>query len=208
MKKDNGGKSTPKSKRAVCIIADPDKIRLLADFTRAEILQLLHEHPMTESQLSRELGLTKAAVGYHLNLLKKAQLICLERIEPEKHGILQKFYSPLAGFFIVDYNHIPDDVKRYFIQTEIILLRGLLTAFQLDHHFYGISAITLERLAIAMLKQLEKTGRKYTEEKLVETPGTLKVKIYAEAVAALMKKDEWHSLFNQRQKRRSPIKKE
>jgi len=208
MKKDNGGKSTQKSKRAVCIIADPDKIRLLADFTRAEILQLLHEHPMTEAQLSKELGLTKAAVGYHLNLLKKAQLICLERIEPEKHGILQKFYTPIAGFFIADYDHMPDDVKRYFIQTEIILLRGLFTAFQLDHHFHGISAFTLEKLAAAMLKQLEKTGRKYTEEKLVETPGTLKVKIYAEAVAALMKQDEWHLLFNQRRERGSTIKKE
>ena len=186
---------------AVCIIADPAKIRLLADFTRAEILQLLHELPMTESQLSKELGLTKAAVGYHLNLLKKAELICLDRREPEKHGILQKFYSPVAGFFIVDYDQIPDDVKRYFIQTEIILLRGLFTAFQLDHHFYGISAITLEKLAIAMLRQLATTGRKYTEEKLVETPGALKVKIYAEAVATLMKQDEWHSLFNQHQKR-------
>jgi len=207
MKQDNGGKSTPKSKKAVCIIAEPDRIRLLADFTRAEILQLLHEHPMTESQLSRELGLTKAAVGYHLNLLKKAQLICLERIEPEKHGILQKFYNPIAGFFIVSYNHIPNDVKRYFIQTEIILLRGLFTAFQLDHHFHGISAITLEKLAVAMLKQLERTGQKYTEKTLVETPGTLKVKIYAEAVATLMKQDEWHSLFNQHQKRGSPIRK-
>ena len=43
-------------KMAVCIVDDPDKIRLLADFTRAEILQLLCEHPMTETQLSKELA--------------------------------------------------------------------------------------------------------------------------------------------------------
>ena len=78
-------------KTAICIVDDPNKIRLLADFTRAEILQLLCEHPMTESQLSKEFGLTKAAIGYHLNLLMKSQLIYLERVEPEEHGILQKF---------------------------------------------------------------------------------------------------------------------
>ena len=179
-------------KMAVCIVDDPDKIRLLADFTRAEILQLLCEHPMTEAQLSDELGLTRAAVGYHLNLLMKAQLIYLERVEPEEHGILQKFYSPVAAFFIVDYERIPKDAKRYFIQTQIIHLRGIFTAFQLNHHFPGVSPTTLEKLAVALLKQLENTGRKHAEEGPVENAETLKVKIYAEALENLMKQDEWH----------------
>ena len=181
----------------VCIVDDPDKIRLLADFTRAEILQLLCEHPMTEAQLSDELGLTRAAVGYHLNLLKKAQLIYLERVEPEEHGILQKFYSPVAAFFIVDYDRIPNDAKRYFIQTQIIHLRGIFTAFQLNHHFPGVSPTTLEKLAVAVLKQLKNTGRKHTEEGPVENAETLKVKIYAEALENLMKQDEWHALFKE-----------
>ena len=179
-------------KMAVCIVDDPDKIRLLADFTRAEILQLLCEHPMTEAQLSDELGLTRAAVGYHLNLLMKAQLIYLERVEPEEHGILQKFYSPVAAFFIVDYERIPKDAKRYFIQTQIIHLRGIFTASQLYHHFSSVSPETLEKLAVAMLKQLEKTGRKHTKEGPVKNAETLKVKIYAEALENLMKQDEWH----------------
>jgi DNA-binding transcriptional ArsR family regulator len=199
MERDKGGKhNTSKPfKMAVCIVDDPEKIRLLADFTRAEILQLLHERPMTEAQLSKELGLTKAAIGYHLNLLKKAQLIRLERSEPEKHGILQKFYTPIAGFFIVNYNHIPNDVKRYFIQTQIMILRGIFTAFQIDHHFSGVSPITVEKLAAVMLKQLERTGRKYVDEELVENPGTLKVRIYADTVSALMNEDEWYALFHE-----------
>ncbi|MFB0514904.1 MAG: ArsR/SmtB family transcription factor [Candidatus Bathyarchaeia archaeon] len=180
---------------SVCIVDDPDKIRLLADFTRAEILQLLCEYPMTEAQLSDELGLTRAAVGYHLNLLKKAQLIYLEKVEPEEHGILQKFYSPVAAFFIVDYDRIPNDAKRYFIQTQIIHLRGIFTAFQLNHHFPGVSPTTLEKLAVALLKQLENTGRKHAEKGPVENAETLKVKIYAEALESLMKQDEWHALF-------------
>ena len=186
-------------KMTVCVVDDPDKIRLLADFTRAEILQLLCEYPMTETQLSKELGLTRAAIGYHLNLLMKAQLIYLERVEPEEHGILQKFYSPIAAFFIVAYDHIPNEAKRYFIQTQIIHLRGIFTAFQLNHHFSGVSPETLEKLAVAMLKQLENTGRKHIKERPVKNAETLKVKIYAEALESLMKQDEWYALFKESQ---------
>ena len=197
MKKDNGGKqSTSKPlKKAVCIVDDPDKIRLLANFTRAEILQLLCEHTMTEAQLSDELGLTRAAVGYHLNLLMKAQLIYLERVEPEEHGILQKFYSPMAAFFIMNLDCIPNDVKRYFIQTQIMHLRGIFAAFQLHHRFSSVSPATLEKLAMAMLKQLENAGRKHAEEGPVQNADTLKVKIYAEALEGLTKQDEWHTLL-------------
>jgi len=180
---------------AICIVDDPEKIKLLADFTRAEILQLLCEHPMTEAQLSEELGLTKAAVGYHLNLLLKTELIYLERVEPEEHGILQKFYSPIAAFFIVDCDHIPHDVKRYFLQMQIMYLRGIFIAFRLHHRFFGVSPENLEKLAATMLKQLKETGRKYKEEGPVENAETLKVKIYAEVLDNLTKQDEWHALF-------------
>ena len=199
MTKDNGGEqSTSKPfKIAVCIVDDPDIIRLLADFTRAEILQLLCEQPMTEAQLSKELGLTRAAVGYHLNLLVKARLIYLQKVEPEEHGILQKFYSPVAAFFTVDYDRIPSDVKRYFIQMQIVHLRGIFAAFQLQHRFFGVSPTTLEKLAVAMLKQIENTGRKHAEDELVENAETLKVKIYAEALESLTKQDEWHTLLKE-----------
>ena len=180
---------------AVYIVEDPKKIRLLADFTRAEILQLLCENPMTEAQLSEELGLTRAAVGYHLNLLLKAELIYIARVEPEKHGILQKFYNPIAAFLIIDCDHIPHDVKRYFLQTQIMYLRGIFIAFQLHHRFFGVSPAILEKLALAMLKQLEETGRKYTKEAPVENAETLKVKIYAEVLNNLTRQDEWHALF-------------
>jgi DNA-binding transcriptional ArsR family regulator len=180
---------------AVCIVEDPEKIKLLADFTRAEILQLLCEHPMTEAQLSKELGLTRAAVGYHLNRLLKAELIYLKKVEPEEHGILQKFYSPIAAFFIVDYDLIPHDVRRYFLQMQIMYLRGIFIAFQLNHRFFGVSPTTLEKLATAMLKQLESTGRRYAKERSVDNAETLRVKIYAEALENLTKQHEWNALF-------------
>ncbi|MDH5771108.1 MAG: helix-turn-helix domain-containing protein, partial [Candidatus Bathyarchaeota archaeon] len=106
-----------KPKNAVFIVKSQETIQLLADFTRAEIIRLLSRHSMTEKQLSDELGITKAAVGYHLHLLLKAGLIEISRLEAEEHGILQKYYAPMAAMFIIDTDNIPKDVKRFFIQT-------------------------------------------------------------------------------------------
>lgn len=179
----------------VYIVDNPDKIRLLADFTRAEILRLLSKTPMTETRLSAELGLTKAAVGYHLHLLMEAGLINLEKVEAEAHGILQKYYSPIAALFIVKPDRIPNNVRRYFVQVQIEHLRGMFSAFQLYHRVSAVSSKTLEKLADAMLKQLKIVGQKHTKEKKTADAETLKVKVYAEALANLTKQKEWHTLF-------------
>jgi DNA-binding transcriptional ArsR family regulator len=185
-----------KLKKSVYIVDDPETIRLFADFTHSKMLQLLSEHPMTEAQLSAELGITRAAIGYHLNPLKKAGLIYLYKVEAEEHGILQKFYSPIAAVIVANYDNIPKDVKRNFIQIQIEHLRGIFTALQLQHRFSGISPENLEKLAVAMLKQLEKTCRDYKGVKVVKNAENLKIKIYAEALASLTKLDEWNALIN------------
>lgn len=179
----------------VYIVDDPDKIRLLADFTRAEVLRLLSKYPMTETQLSKQLGITKAAVGYHLHLLMEAGLIRIEKVEAEKHGILQKYYSPIAALLIVDPDRIPKDVRRYFIQTQIEHLIGMFSVFQLYHHVSKVSSGTLEKLAVVMLKQLKDVGQKHVKEEMTEDAETLKVKVYTEALASLTKQKEWRTLF-------------
>ncbi|MCK4320792.1 ArsR family transcriptional regulator [Candidatus Bathyarchaeota archaeon] len=121
------------------IVKDQEAIRLLADFTRAEIIRLLSRHSMTEKQLSEELGLTKAAVGYHLHLLLDAGLIEITKLEAEKHGILQKYYAPMAALFIIYTDNLPKDVKRFFIQTEIEHLRGMLIVCRLYERISEVS---------------------------------------------------------------------
>ena len=181
---------------AVCIVDDPDKIRLLADFTRAEILRLLGTQPMTETQLSEQLGLTKAAIGYHLRLLMKVGVVRIEKLEAEKHGILQKYYRPAAALFIVDLEHIPKDVRRYFIQIQVEHLIGIFSVFQLYHRISKISSKALEKLAEALLEQLKEVGERYvTEEITEEDSGALKVKVYGEALTNLTKQNEWRMLF-------------
>ena len=72
-------------KRAVLIIKDPEVIHLLSSFIKSEILRLLGMRPMTETQLSKVLRLTKAAVGYHLHSMKDVGLI---QIDIERIGNL------------------------------------------------------------------------------------------------------------------------
>lgn len=194
--------ATLSPREAVSIIRDPEKIRLLADFTRAEILRLLSKQPMTETQLSRELGLTKAAIGYHLRLLMDAELIHVERTEAEEHGILQKYYGSTAALFIVDPDNIPSEVKRYFIRVEMEHLRGIFSVFRFYHHILYISSKNLEKLAEVMLKQLKEVGQKYMQEKVTGDSEALKIKVYAEALANLMKQEDWLTLFPDLYKRK------
>ena len=150
---------------------------------------------MTETQLSEQLGITRAAVGYHLHLLMDAGLITIEKVEAEQHGILQKFYTPLAFLFIVDPDHIPQDVQRYYIRIQIEHLRGMFSVFQLYHHVSEVSSRNLEKLALAMLKQLKIVGQKHIKDMALEEAESLRVKVYAEALANLTKQKEWCSLF-------------
>jgi predicted transcriptional regulator len=176
-------------------VDDPEIISLLADFTRTEILRLLSKYPMTETQLSEHLGITKAAVGYHLHLLMDACLINIDKVEAEEHGILQKYYTPIAFLLVIDPARIPRDVQRYFIRTQLEHLRGMFSVFKLYNHVSEVSSKNLEKLAIAMLKQLKIVGQKHTKDVAPEDAESLRIKIYAEALANLTKQKEWRSLF-------------
>ena len=188
--------SNKKSKKAIVVVDKPQHISLLADFTRSEILRLLSKYPMTETQLSEKLGMTKAAVGYHLRLFLNAELIYLDRVQPETHGILQKFYTPIADLFVVDPVYIPKSVERYFIQEQIEHLRGMFSVFQLYHRISEVSSRSLEKLATAMLKQLKIVGQKHLKDLATADAEFLRIKIYAEALSDLTKQKEWELLFH------------
>jgi len=189
-----------KPKNAVFIIKNQEAIQLLADFTRAEIIRLLSRHAMTEKHLSDELGITKAAVGYHLHLLLKAGFIEITKLEAEEHGILQKYYAPVAAMFIIDTDNIPKDAKRFFIQTQIEHLRGMFIVFRLYQHISEVSSEKLEKLASALLKQLKEVAQKHLNDESPKDPESFRVKIYSEAVAKLTEQKEWRSLFENKRK--------
>jgi len=150
---------------------------------------------MTETQLSRKLGMTKAAVGYHLHLLLVAELIHIDHVQPETHGILQKFYTPIADMFIVDLDQIPKNVVRYFLQEQIEHLRGVFSVFQLYHRISEVPSKSFEKLAVAMLEQLKTVGQNHVKDLATGDAESLRVKIYAEALSNLTKQKEWDLIF-------------
>lgn len=173
-----------------------EEIQVLANFVHGEILQLLSERPMTQTELSKILGLTKSAIGYRLKQLTQVNLIYITKVEAENHGILQKFYSPIAGFIIASYDQTPNELKRYFIQMQIEHIIGILAALQCVHaHFFDIQSETLEELAIILWKQLEQTCKKYEGKKFVEKAENLKITIYADALKRLSTLPEWNALL-------------
>ena len=180
-----------KSRKTVLIIKDPEVIRLLASFNKSKILRLLGKRPMTETQLSKVLGVTKAAVGYHLHPLRDAGLIEINRYETGHPGI-SKYYTAVAALFIVDPDNVPEDVKRHFLETQIMHLEGMLSVFELYDKISEVSSENLEETAKVMLKQLKVVGQKHAKEKAGNKDAeSLRVKIYAEALANLVKQREW-----------------
>ena len=172
------------------------EIQLLAKFKHREILQLLSEHPMTQTELSKSLGLTKSAIGYHLKQLTQAKLIYIMKVEVENHGIQQKFYSPIATFIMATHDRTPDNIRRYFIQMQIEHVIGILAAIQcIQSHFFDIHSETIEKIALMLWKQLEQTCKKYEGIKVIETAESLKIKIYTDAINYLINSPEWKALL-------------
>lgn len=124
-----------------------------------------------------------------------AGLIQIDRLEAEKHGILQKFYSPISDVFIIDPDKTPKSVQRYFIQKHIEHLIGIFSVFELNHNFLEVSSKSFEHLAMAMWRELKLVGEKHIKDSARGEAKSLKVKIYAEALANLTKQKEWKSLF-------------
>lgn len=179
----------PDRRPAICILNDPKKIKLVADLERSEILRLLDERPMTETQLSEQLNLTPASVGYHLNLLMEAKLIEMVKTEAEEHGILQKYYSPTAALFIPEFDQIPEEAKRYFAQMQMQYLRGAISATRIhrkERSRLEASSETVRNLSIQILKELADVGKKYEKWKTSDDGEEIILKICSEALINVM----------------------
>jgi len=195
-------------KRAVKIV---DKPKILADPVRREILRLLVIQPQTATQLAEKLNLTKSTVGHHIQLLLKAKLIRIKRAEPGPHGIVEKYYEPVALVFIEDYSKISKEERKYFLNIHIERLRGMFSAFQLMMNESGSfkavresweSSIKgssrhdlLNELANETLKRITQVGEKY-ENVMTNLDGeTILTKIYSETFRMIISRGVWKKVF-------------
>lgn len=91
-----------------------DRIKLLADSRRMEILRLLMESPATLTHLARALKQSPAWVRHHILILQTAGLI--EVSEVRRTGkVTEKYYRAKAGAFILQEIVLPKSKKPVVI---------------------------------------------------------------------------------------------
>lgn len=191
---------THRNRPAVRVLEEAEKIELIADFERSEILRLLDRCPMTETQLSEAFGLTKASIGYHLNLLMEGGLIEIIKTEVEEHGIMQKYYASKAAVFIPDFDCAPKQVGKQLIYSKKEWVRGILNAFRLreagNRNHPQIDSDTMDELATDALKKLTVIGRTFEKETTSDDRELILSKIYHKTLVELVRDPKWSGHFD------------
>jgi DNA-binding transcriptional ArsR family regulator len=187
------------TRTAVQIIKDPEKIKLLADPVRREIIRQTATQPQTQNQLADNLKLRPSSVSHHLRVLRKAGLVKIERSEVGAHGILEKYYEPTSNLFIEDYNKAPAGLQKYFLHTNIERLRGMLSMLQIlaekRHENVEITREELKDMAQEIAYRLPIIAEKYENIQTDATRETLNIRIYSEALKTVMKDGKWKKIF-------------
>jgi len=188
-------------RNAVKIIHRPKEAKTIVDPIRREILRQLNIQSQTATQLAEKLNLTKSTVGHHIRVLRKARLIRIKLAKPGSHGILEKYYKPVAVLFIEDHTRIPSDLQNYFLHVHMERLRGIIAAFQLISESrkktFKIPADVdlLSELARETAKHVAKIGEKYENTETEMGAEDLLAKIYGKAFKTVMTKGIWRKVF-------------
>ncbi len=184
---------------AVRIVRDYETIKVLADLVRKEILRLLAVQPLTETQLAGKLVLKKSSMAHHLTVLYKAGLIDVTRTKIDSYGILEKYYEATAKLFVVDWEAVPLELQRYFLDGHMERLRGMLSAFKLIAERHGKKVETtseqLRELAYEVAKQMPTIAEKYGRMEKTTDREMLLIEIYSQSLKTVMNEPKWRLLF-------------
>jgi DNA-binding Lrp family transcriptional regulator len=188
------------TRKVVKVIHNAQTIKILADPVRREILRLLRNEPQTQTQLSKQLNISKPSTKHHIQLLQQSRLIKIAYKKVESHGITQKYFEPTSCLFIEDFEKMPLNLQKYFIQLHIERLRGMLSVFQLIGTKRGapitVTPNELKELAHDIAKQLTQVGKKYEKTGTPLNRETLLVTIYSEALNQVMSETKWKPFFD------------
>lgn len=186
--------------KAVKVIRDPETIKLLADLVRREILRLLAVTPLTQSQLAQKMMISEPSMSHHLHLLLKAGLIRVKYTKIGSHGIVERYYEPIAKLFLEDWEKIPLELRRYFVHSHMERLRGMLSVFQMMAENQGrnieVSSEEVRELAQSIASRIAKVGQKYERLETNIDRETLLIRIYSEILKTEMAEDKWKSFFS------------
>ena len=170
---------------SIMLIDDPEKIEILNEPTRRQILRLLSDREMTLTQIARELGISKRSVWYHLRVLLKRNLIVLSKKKVNVYGIEEKYYRAKALVMIGDYNKSSKRIREETLDSNIDIVIGYLCAKNLDE---PISDEKIERIAEKFTETLQKVIE--NNEKIGKTRNQMKLAIYKEAFR-ILEENNW-----------------
>jgi hypothetical protein len=126
---------------------DLETAKLFSDETRLKILELLREEELTNSQLAKKLGLSKATITYHIKQLEEAGIIKVSKTEYEKHGIPMKYYTLRVHLVTMPK---PEKARRtYALKPEFKQELGKLLREEPEHLDAEISKILLRIMKTA-----------------------------------------------------------
>jgi DNA-binding transcriptional ArsR family regulator len=192
--------------KAVYIVNDAKIAKVLVDPMRRAILDLLRQKPMTQAGLANELGLTGASLNHHMKILRSNRLVTIFKREIERHRIMQIFLSSVAYLFVYDLDSLPKNIARYFYPVSLERARAVLSLllmyneqlssdYEIEHTTEAINRISekLSRHLIIAAKSYENKTINHGDEQNV-------YKIYAKAIANLLKEDKKQLSYIQRKK--------
>ena len=166
---------------AVKVVTDESQARLISDPMRREMLRLLSRRALTEKELSRMIGLSPPSIGHHLKALTEGELISKTRSEAGGHGIVQKWYIATAQAFIVDREHLPNDVRRYFMPIDIERARAVAACLSLIRDRVSPSTRNMETLTHQVCRAICKAAEKYRGP-MEDDPEKIIHQIYSQAL--------------------------
>lgn len=96
-----------------------EKLEILANETRAEIIDLLRFKPYSPMRLSKRMGVSAQKLNYHFKLLYENGFI-YKKYEEKKRGAFESFYQPIAHVFKVNQSIFNDVDMALFSSFQFI----------------------------------------------------------------------------------------
>jgi DNA-binding transcriptional ArsR family regulator len=174
----------------VRVISEVKVAQLLAVPIKRQILRRLADREMTQAMLAHELDVSDPTISYHLDALRSAGLVKVVRRVPEVHGIIQNFYRAGARYFVADYEQMPQDLKRYFLDTYLDRLRGAFAMLRaLTGADIALPTLEMEMIADRLAVKVVAVAKEYQIRHPDENRESLIVSMYGEALKRLLEED-------------------
>jgi DNA-binding transcriptional ArsR family regulator len=153
--------------KAIKVVDDPEKFKLLADDTRRRIVFLLRAKEMTVAQIASNLEVTPQAIYHHIKKLQDADLVMVEREERVGH-LIESYYRATAEAFLCSVGATPSGREFFEKQMKTALDSLVAVGFDLEY-----DDVDTEYLIDKQDELLKCCGEKEFEDRISENLDSL-----------------------------------